>query len=143
MTDEMFYDDSEDEEFDGYISESEVMRIIGLEMEMDESSKEDENETENDNVCEAGDGMHNDNEIMEHEKEMNDAEVDMEIADIENIVVRAIGNVASDIPEFVGQPEGTRHISNKSPVEFFDLLVTEQILEEISEQIIPLCKHAL
>ena len=52
MTDETVYDDSEDEEFDGYKSDSEVMRIIGLDMEMGECSKENENETENSEVCE-------------------------------------------------------------------------------------------
>ena len=109
MTDEMFYDDGEDEQFNGYISESKIMRIIGLNMEMDECSNENENETENGKVFEAGDGMHSDNEIIEHEKERNDAKLEMEIPDIEDIVVGAI-DVASDIPGFLGQPEGTRHI---------------------------------
>ena len=51
------YDESEDEEFDGYISGNEVIRIIGLDMEMVECSKENENKTENREVCEGGNVM--------------------------------------------------------------------------------------
>ena len=62
---------------------------------------------QNGKVFKNGDGMHSDNEIMEYEKEISDAKLDIEIADIKDIVVGAI-NVASDIPEFLGQPGGTR-----------------------------------
>ena len=124
MTDETVYDESEDEEFDGYISDSEVIRIIGLDMEMGEYSKENENKTENREVCEGGNVM-----------EINDGEINMmDIEDIEDMEVSAMEDVASDIPEFVGQPVCTRNMSNKSPIEFFDLLVTEEMFEEIAEQ---------
>ena len=43
-------------------------------------------------------------------------------------------DVASEFPEFVGQPECTINMSNKSPIEFFDLLVTVQMFEEIAEE---------
>ena len=124
MTDETVYDDSEDEEFDGYISDSEVIRIIGLDMEMGECSKENENETENNEMCEGGNGV-----------EINDGEINMDIEDIEDMEVGTMEDVASDIFEFVGQPERTKNMSNKSPIKFFDLLVTEQMFEEIAEQI--------
>ena len=124
MTDETVYDESEDEEFDGYISDSEVIRIIGLDMEMGECSKENENETENSVVCEGG-----------NLTEINDGEINMmDIEDIEDMEVGAMDDIASDIPELVGQPECTRNMSNKNPIEFFDLLVTEQMFEEIAEQ---------
>ena len=68
--------------------------------------------------------------------EINDGEINMmDIEDIEDMEVCAMEDVASDIPEFVGQPECTRNMSNKSPIEFFDLLLTEQMFEEIAEQI--------
>ena len=121
MTDETVYDDSEDEEFDGYISDSEVMRIIGLDMEMGECSKENENETENREGCEGGNVM-----------EINDGEINM--MDIEDMEVGAMEDVASDIPEFVGQAECTRNLPYKNPIVFFDLLVTEQMFEKIAGQ---------
>lgn len=42
----------------------------------------------------------------------------------------AMEDVASDIPEFVGQPGGTGYMSNKSSIEFFDLPVTEQMFNK-------------
>ena len=67
--------------------------------------------------------------------EINDGEINMmDIEDIEDMEVCAMEDVASDIPEFVGQPECTRNMSNKSPIEFLDLLLTEQMFEEIAEQ---------
>ena len=66
MTDETVYDESEDEEFDGYISDSEIIRIIGLDTEMGECSKENESETENSKVCEGG-----------NVTEINDGEINM------------------------------------------------------------------
>ena len=85
------------------------------------------NETENSEVCEAGDEMETDSD-KEHDNEINDAEIDMEIEDIEDMEVGAMENVASDIPEFVGQPGGTGDMSNKGPIDYFDLIVTEQML---------------
>ena len=66
----------------------------------------------------------------EHDNDINDAEIDTEIEAMEAMEADAMEDVASDIPEFVGQPGGTGYMSNKSSIEFFDLPVMEQMFNK-------------
>ena len=45
-----------------------------------------------------------------------------------------LSSVAYDIPEFVGESEGTEHMTDKIRIEFFDKLVTPEIIEEMVDQ---------
>ena len=46
----------------------------------------------------------------------------------------SLSNVAYDIPEFVGESEGTEDITDKIPIDFFDKLVIPEITEEMVDQ---------
>ena len=46
----------------------------------------------------------------------------------------SLSSAAYDIPEFVGESEGTEDITDKIPINFFDKLFTPEIIEEMVDQ---------
>ena len=63
----------------------------------------------------------------------------MEIMYGDEIKIRAtkhisLSNVAYDIPEFVGESDGREDMTDKTPIDSFDKLVTPEIIEEIVDQ---------
>ena len=93
----------------------------------------------------------NDNDVMEITEVddeyyvSNDFDVETEIVDGMEIVygdeieISAtkyifLSSVAYDIPEFVGESEGTEDMTDKTPIELFDKLVTPGIIEEMVDQ---------
>ena len=75
----------------------------------------------------------------------NDFDVETEIVDGMEIVYGdeieisatkhiSLSSVAYDIPEFVGESEGTEDMTDKTPIEFFDKLVSPEITEEMVDK---------
>ena len=93
----------------------------------------------------------NDNDVMEITEVYNeyyvsnDFDVETEIVDGMEIVYGdeieisatkhiSLSSVAYDISKFVGEYEGTEDMTDKTPIEFFDKLVTPEIIEEMVDK---------
>ena len=84
-------------------------------------------------------------EVNDEYYDSNDFDVETEIVDGMEIVYGdeieisatkhiSLSSVAYDIPEFVGESEGTENMTDKIPIDFFDKLVTPEIIEEMVDQ---------
>ena len=111
------------------------------------------NKADDDDGCNSDDDevVMNDNDVMEMTEVddkyyvSNDFDVETEIVDGMKIVYGdeieisatkhiSLSGVAYDIPDFVGESEGTEDMRDKIPIEFFDKLVTPEIMEEMVDQ---------
>lgn len=103
-------EDSEDE-FEGYIDDNEIGRITY------------------DNQCDVVevDGKCID-DIGREDDDGENLDEDEEFHVINN------GNVVTSLPEFQDPVGGTKDMSNKTPIEFFNLMVTDDILQNIVDQ---------
>ena len=123
--------DVSDDDFDGYASDDEVMQVMGL------CNRADVDEYNSD----VDEVVMNDNEVMEMTEfddeyyVSNDFDVETEIVDGMEIVYGdeieisatkhiSLSSAAYDIPEFVGESEGRKDMTDKTPISFFDKLVT-------------------
>ncbi len=102
-------DDFSDDEFDGYIEE------------MDEDG--DNN----------GDGMDGDGDGMDGDDEGDGMNTDNN-GDGMNTDDNGEGDDSESIPKFVGEAGCTQDMANKSPIDFLQLFVTDDILQAIVEQ---------
>ena len=133
-------DDSNDD-FDGYISDDEVMQVMGLYNRVDD----DEYNSDGDEV------VMNDNDVMEMTEvddeycDSNDFDVETEIVDGIEIVYGdeieisatkhiSLSSAAYDIPEFVGESEGRKDMTDKHQLIFLTKVVTLEIIEEMLDQ---------
>ena len=99
-------EDSEDE-FEGYIDDNEIGRITY------------------DNQCDVEvDGKCID-DIGSEDDDGENLDEDEEFHVINN------GNIVTSLPEIQDPVGGTKDMSNKTPIEFFDLMVTNDILQNI------------
>ena len=110
------YDDDSDDDFNGYISDDEVMKIMGF---------ADENECDSDS---------NEGEVMENDTEINMDEGQFEIAMDVDSILRPNDDATSSDMNLASTPATSENMTNKLPIYFFDKLVTSNIISSMVEQ---------
>ena len=136
--------DDSDDDFDGYISDYEVMQVMGLcnRADDDECNRDVDELVINDNdvmeITEVNDEYYVSNDFYEETEIVDGMEImygdEIEISARKHI---SLSNVAYDISEFARESEGRKDITDKRPIDFLtNLSHTGQIRKGLKKGIV-------
>ena len=122
--DDCFDEHDSEDEFDGYIDDSEIKRI----------TRHNEYDYDDD-ILDNNDGNEKEN-AHENYDETNEGDDDYEAVNFDEEEDNNISKPESNefdfiLPNYSAYPGGRVNMTNKTPLDFFDLLITDDIIEKI------------
>ena len=128
LNDDCFDEHDSEDDFDGYIDDGEIERITS------------HNEYEYDEGHEGGNEKEKECENYEDENETNEGDNEYEAVELDEEEDNDNSNIESNesddliLPNYSAYPGGRVDMTNKKPVDFFDLLITDDIIEKIVDE---------